>query len=284
MTRLVVAPGVARAIAVATMSRPDVPVCTCVCCTPARLAPRMQPEVFPAELSGLYSPDEWNVLRQRMDAVTAEGFNACGGCAMLLMLPLMFFIIFGGLAYSFCCQDAQPKPTPQAALIEAENARIAPMGLQWEWPAGRLPDDSRAVLVLTWMEGARPAYEAAHPEARKVSQELPPLPLADDVAKVQWALRRQEQLQGGQPSQPPQLVNGVVQVRHAAAPAPLHQSMPAATYAETTPSAPPQVEGQPGLHSTAGSAAVSHAAPKFCAECGAASRGGNFCSECGTHF
>jgi hypothetical protein len=59
------------------------------------------------------------------------------------------------------------------SYVAAENKRIAPLGVQWVRPLARLLDDTEHLptfLVLTWIDGTRQAYEAAHPEARAVSQ------------------------------------------------------------------------------------------------------------------
>ena len=67
-------------------------------------------------------------------------------------------------------------------MWQKENKRIAPLRVQWVAPPARLRDDTehlQTYLVLTWIDCTRQAYEAAHPEARAVSQELTPLALAD---------------------------------------------------------------------------------------------------------
>jgi hypothetical protein len=91
-------------------------------------------------------------------------------------------------------------------LLSSENARLAPFGLQWEVPADRIdasaevrammghddPHRGNAFLVLTWIPQVRPAYEAAHPDARAVSRELAPLPLADKATRAAYARQGQE--------------------------------------------------------------------------------------------
>lgn len=48
--------------------------------------------------------------------------------------------------------------------------------------------------MLVWTD-ERPAYEAAHPEARRVSQALAPLFLADAFTTAQWAVRSEQSRQ-----------------------------------------------------------------------------------------
>jgi hypothetical protein len=49
-----------------------------------------------------------------------------------------------------------------------------------------------AFVGLTWIPQVREAYESAHPDARAVSLELAPLPLADKATRTAYARQGQE--------------------------------------------------------------------------------------------
>jgi hypothetical protein len=111
-----------------------------------------------------------------------------------------------------CYYDCKNPPFERAlalrkGVLDRENAHLASQGLEWQFVDHRLgdvqelrqmiPAGATPFLVLTWMEGARPAYEARHPTARAVSTELSPLPLADSLTKMQYTIRLEQAAAGG---------------------------------------------------------------------------------------
>jgi hypothetical protein len=209
-------------------------------------------------------------------------------------------------------------------VLGNENGRLQSKGLAWEYVGNRLantqelrqmlPHGATPLMVLTWLEDVRPAYEASHPTARAVSRELSPLPLADSLTKMQYAIRREQGGGGGMAggsggphmaawpaaaaAAPPGGLGHVAPSAPFFAPPSLLQGPPSydSLAPVPPPSAPPavlapvsksaQIEGA----TTAGGgtdgtvAALSNVSPTFCFDCGARSEGKKFCGDCGTQL
>lgn len=129
----------------------------CQCCMPTW---HSQETPMPPELYGLYTAEEWRSFQSRLHRADEQGH--CGFCCGVISVLCCCCI--------FLVDKYQSRVRDEA--WEAENQRLAPLGLRWErFRQSVSTGPLRPCLVHTEL---RPAYELAHPDARPVSLELPP--------------------------------------------------------------------------------------------------------------
>jgi len=148
--------------------------------------PIQLPVAFPARLHDLYSPAEWMTFGERMLAAS-RSVTRNSGCCMMMCLPFLLC----ASAYRSHAEERHERALQ--AAIETENERIAACGLRWVTPD---VEAHRPCIDLTWVDGVRQQWEAAHPHRRRVSAEPFPfhlLPLrtqhaVQDMARTRLAM------------------------------------------------------------------------------------------------
>jgi hypothetical protein len=83
------AAGFPRGVFGLRVGRPALPPCTWICCADDELLTRVHARELPAELYGIYSAEEWNKWRQRVDEELQQELWACGGAAFFVSFPLL---------------------------------------------------------------------------------------------------------------------------------------------------------------------------------------------------
>jgi hypothetical protein len=190
-----------------------------------------------------------------------------------------------------------------STIINTENQRIASEGLQWN-----------DLFALVWTAG-RPGYEAEHPDARKLTLEIPPEEfyrtsgqsvaalLQKHMEAAEAMIEERQRLEElalelipadvpptSAVSAPPQQTMGEAQQPGAGAPA--ASASPASgggvliyVQQSTTPATGADVEGQLEGGSTNASVAADAASSgesKYCDQCGTANKSqAGFCKKCG---
>lgn len=128
----------------------------------------------PGELRDIFMPNEWRSFSRQYAEAMHE--TSCGN-----HIPCFFpcwLLCRGG--------SESARQARLDALLSTENFRLGQEGLQWQetnttkslakrdqWYG----QPYRTTLTMTWMPGVREAWEAAHPNRRKISREPYPLQL-----------------------------------------------------------------------------------------------------------
>jgi hypothetical protein len=112
---------------------------------------------LPPSAADLYTAEEWSALARQVSQLCDDTHTPLCPC----VFTLCGFI---------CCTAFNEKSRRQglADIVQQENARMHPQGLQWVQVRYRGP----SVMVLTWLP-SRLAWEAANPHRRAVSREQP---------------------------------------------------------------------------------------------------------------
>jgi len=151
------------------------------------------------ELADLYTPDEFAQLTARVEKLlTKFQHPTCATtCCMLTGVCSICTVLYMEQQKTNLADELE-------RLRRHENQRLALMGLEWITPSRAqqpvLKYDVQVCWVLTWQSRARPQFEAANPERRAVSRELPPERLADLHSLALLSVLPQQQQQQSAPS------------------------------------------------------------------------------------